>query len=56
MVNDTADGVGQPGLGIDAVQLCGLDQAVDGGGTVAALIRACKQPDGMTITWLAGAR
>ena len=40
MVGDTVDRVGQPSLGIDAVEVGGLDQTVAAGGTMAALIRA----------------
>jgi hypothetical protein len=44
MIGDAGDGVAQPGFGIDLVELGGLDEAVDGGGAVAALIEACEQP------------
>jgi hypothetical protein len=44
MVGDAVDGVAQPGFGIDLVELGGLDEAVDGGGAVAALIGAGEQP------------
>ncbi len=36
--------VGEPGARINAVQLCGLDQAVHGGGALSALVGARKEP------------
>ncbi len=36
--------VGQPRLGIDVVELCGLDQRVDSGGAVAARVGATECP------------
>jgi len=44
MVREPDRHVGQPGLRIDVVELCGLDQRVDGGGAVAARIRATEGP------------
>jgi hypothetical protein len=51
-IGDTVGGVawkatediGEPGSGIDAVQLAGLDQRVDGGGALAPAIRAGECP------------
>jgi len=34
----------EPGFRIDAVELGGLDQRIDGGGALTALVRACKGP------------
>ena len=44
MAGDTGEDVGQPGLGIDVVELGGDDEAVHEGGTVAATIGAGEQP------------
>ncbi len=33
-IGDTGQDVRKPGARIDAVQLCGLDQAIDAGGTI----------------------
>ena len=44
MVGDAADGVGQPSRRVDTVELRSLDEAVDVGGTVPALVRTCEQP------------
>ena len=44
MAGDTGEDVGQPGLGIDVVELSGDDEAVHEGGTVAAAIGAGEQP------------
>jgi len=41
---DAGEGVGEPGLGIDVVELCGLDEGVDGDGPVAAGIGAAEGP------------
>jgi hypothetical protein len=43
MVGDARDGVAQPSLGIDAAQLGALDQGLDRGGTLAALVGAGEQ-------------
>jgi hypothetical protein len=43
MVCDAGNGVSQRSLWIDTVELCGLDQAVDGGSTLAAFIGASEQ-------------
>ena len=43
-IGDTGQDVGQPGARINAVQLCGLDQAVHGGGALSALVGACEKP------------
>ena len=40
MTGDAGEDVGQPGLGIDVVELGGDDEAVHEGGTVAAAIGA----------------
>ena len=44
MLGDAGEDVGEPGLGIDVVELGGDDQAVDDGGTLAAAIGAGEQP------------
>ena len=44
MLGDAGEDVGQPGLGIDVVQLGRDDKAVHDGSTVAAAIRAGEQP------------
>ena len=44
MLGDAGEHVGEPGLRIDVVQLGGDDQAVHGGGTLAAAIGAGEQP------------
>lgn len=49
MVGDAAEDVAQIGFRIDAVHLRRLDQRHDPGGAVAAGVRACEQPDDMTV-------
>ena len=44
MAGDTGKDVGQPGLGIDVVELGGNDEAVKDGGTVTSAIRTGEQP------------
>lgn len=44
MVGQTAEHIGEPGLRIDAVELGGLDQRVEGGRAMAAGIRAGEGP------------
>ena len=44
MIGDAGEHVGQPGLGIDVVELGGDDQAVEEGGALAAAIGAGEQP------------
>ncbi len=44
MVGHARQHVGEPGLGIDVVELGGLDQGVDGGGAAAALVGAGECP------------
>ena len=41
---DPVENVTQPCLGVDAVELGGLGQGVDGGGAVTTVIGASKQP------------
>jgi len=43
-VGNAGEHVAQPGFGIDAVELGGLDQRVDRGGALAALVRAGEGP------------
>jgi hypothetical protein len=43
-ISDTGGHVGEPGARVNAVQLCGLDQAVHSGGAFPALIRTRKEP------------
>ena len=44
VIGDAAQHVGEPGLRVDVVELGGRDQGVDGGGTLAATVRAGEQP------------
>ena len=44
MIGDAGEHVGEPGLRIDVVEPCGLDQGVHDGGTLAAAIGAGEQP------------
>jgi hypothetical protein len=44
VIGDAGQHVGEPGLRIDVVELCGDDQAVEEGGTLAAAIGAGEQP------------
>src|SRR5260370_24982040 len=44
MSGDAGQHVGQPGLGIDVVELGGDDEAVEEGGTLAAAVGAGEQP------------
>ena len=40
MIGDTSDDVGEPSLGIDAVEAGGLDERVHDGGSAAAFVGA----------------
>jgi hypothetical protein len=44
MIGQPGEHVGKPGLRIDAVELGGLDQRVDGGGAAAAFVGAGEGP------------
>ena len=44
MILQARQDIGEPGPRVDVVELCGLDQSVDGGGTTAAIIRAGERP------------
>ena len=44
MIGDAAQHIGEPGLGIDAVEFCRGDQGVDRGGTLTAAVGAGEQP------------
>ena len=44
MIGDAGEHVGEPGLRVDVVELCGLDQRVEDGGAVAAAVGAAEQP------------
>ena len=44
MRGDAGEHVAQPGERVDAVQLAGLDQTIDGGGTLSAGIRTGEEP------------
>ena len=44
MAGEAGENIAEPGCGIDAVELGGLDQRVDGGGALAAGVGAGKQP------------
>ena len=39
MVVDAGQHIGDPGAGVDVVEPCGLDQGVQGGGTVRSAVR-----------------
>ena len=41
---DAGEGIGEPSLGIDIVELGGADEGVDEGCTFAAAVGACEQP------------
>ena len=43
-IGDTGQDVNKPGARINAVQLCGLDQALHAGGALSALVGARKEP------------
>lgn len=55
VAGDAGEDIGQPGLGIDVVELGGLDQRVDHRGSLAAAIRAAEQP-GLPAKWHAAQR
>src|SRR5438128_11764757 len=42
--SEAREDVAQPGLGIDAVELGGLSQRIDGGGSFAALVATGEKP------------
>ncbi len=42
--SEPVDDLGEVGFGVEAVQLGGLDEAVDGGSPLAARVRAGEQP------------
>ena len=44
MILQARQDVGEPGLRVDVVELCGLDQRVDSGGPPAAFVRAGEGP------------
>jgi len=44
VIGDAAQDVGEPGLGIDAVEFGGTDQRVDRRGALAATVGAGEQP------------
>ena len=44
MVGDPGQHVGEPGLGVDVVELGGGDKGIDRGGPVAAAIGAAEGP------------
>src|SRR5436190_23461452 len=44
MILQSCEDVGEPGPWIDVVELCGLDQRVDGRGAPAAFVGACEGP------------
>lgn len=44
MVGDAGERVGEPGLRIDAIELCGFDQCIGNGSGVASALRTYKQP------------
>jgi hypothetical protein len=44
MIGQAGEDVGEPGLGVDAVQLRGFDQRVHGGRAFATAIRAGEGP------------
>ena len=44
MLGDASQDIGQPGLRIDVIHLGGDDQAVEGGGPLAAAVGTGEQP------------
>lgn len=42
MIGNASEDIGEPGLRIDIVELRGLDQGVDDGGTLAAAVGAAE--------------
>ena len=42
IIGHSRENISEPGLRIDIVELGGLDQSIDGGGAVAALVGAAK--------------
>jgi hypothetical protein len=44
VVGQPGEDVGEPGLRVDAVELAGLDQGIDGSGPLAAAVRAGEGP------------
>jgi hypothetical protein len=44
MIRQSGEHVHEPSLRIDIVEFGGLDQRVDGGGAMAAFVRACEGP------------
>jgi hypothetical protein len=44
MIGQSGEGVGEPGARVDAVEVGRLDQGVEGGGALAALVGAGEGP------------
>ena len=44
VIREFCQHIGKPGLGVDAVELAGFDQCIDGGGPMPSRVRACKSP------------
>lgn len=44
MISDACEDIGEPGLRIDIIELGGLDQRVDDGGTLPAAVGTAEQP------------
>ncbi len=44
MIGDAGEDVGEPGLGVDVIELAGFDEGVDRGRAPAAGVRAAKGP------------
>jgi hypothetical protein len=49
VVGDAAEHLGEPGLRVDAVELCRLDQGVGDGRRFAAALGADEDVGGMTV-------
>jgi hypothetical protein len=44
MILQSCEDIGEPGLRVDVVELCGLDQRVDSSGAAAAFVGAGERP------------
>lgn len=44
MISDACEDIGEPCLGVDVVELGGLDERVDDGGALSAAIGTAEQP------------
>ena len=44
IIGQSRENISEPGLRIDIVELGGLDESIDGGGELAALVGSCEGP------------